>query len=171
MPRRGDVLEPASHYPTHQNCRRLGDARRPHADRRRRRARLAPLPGILRGEHPQPAHAPGLRPRRGGVSGLVRGQRGAIDHGRAAASRRGLDRAADARACGTDRQAAPGGAAPSVRLAGDRPGDAGEPGRLGARPVACGEGGQDAGAGTGGSARADRQHRDHDARPACATGR
>ena len=43
---------------------------------------------------------------------------------------------ADARACGTDRQAAPGRAAPSVRLAGDRPGHAGEPGRLRARPVA-----------------------------------
>jgi hypothetical protein len=70
----------------------------------------------------------------------------------AAAPRRGLDRGADARARGPDRKAAPGGAAPSVRLAGDRPGDAGEPGRLGARPVAFGEGRKDAGAGTGGSA-------------------
>ena len=40
------------------------------------------------------------------ISGLVRGQRGDIDHGRAAASRRGLDRAADAHARGPDRQAA-----------------------------------------------------------------
>jgi hypothetical protein len=37
-------------------------------DRRRRRARLAPLPGILRGEYPQPAYAAGLR---GGVAGFM----------------------------------------------------------------------------------------------------
>jgi hypothetical protein len=35
------------------------------ADRRRRQARLAPLPGILRSQHPQSAHTAGLRPRRG----------------------------------------------------------------------------------------------------------
>ena len=70
----------------------------PRADRRRRRPRLAPLSGILRGQHPQPAHAPGLRPRCGGVSGLVRRTGRAVGRGRAAASRRGLDRAADARA-------------------------------------------------------------------------
>ena len=39
-----------------------------------------------------------------------------------------------------DRQAAPGRAAPSVRLAGDGPGDADEPGRIGARPFARREG-------------------------------
>jgi hypothetical protein len=43
------------------------------------------------------------------------------------------------------------------------PGDAGEPGGTGARTISYREGGQDAGAGTGGSARADRRHRDHDA--------
>ena len=35
-----------------------------------------------------------------------------------------------------DRQAAAGGDPPPVRLAGDRPGRAGEPGRVGARPLA-----------------------------------
>jgi site-specific recombinase XerD len=43
-----------------ERTRIIGDARAPvraGADRRRRRARVAPLPGILRGEHPQPAHA------------------------------------------------------------------------------------------------------------------
>ena len=64
-------------------------------------------------------------------------QRRAVDRGRAAASRRRLDRAADARARGADRQAAAGRAPPPVRLAGDRPGGADEPGRLGARPLAC----------------------------------
>jgi hypothetical protein len=47
------------------------------ADRRRRRAGL---PGILRRQHSQPAHAPGLRPRRGGIHDLARGQPGAFDH-------------------------------------------------------------------------------------------
>src|ERR1700681_4002735 len=61
---------------------------------------------------------------------------------------------------GTDRQAAPGGDAPSVQLAGDRPGDPDKPSRIGARAISYCKGGQDAGAGTGGSARADRQHRD-----------
>ena len=45
------------------------------------------------------------------------------------------------------------------------------PGRLGARPVAYRRSRQDAGAGAGGSARAARQHRGHDASRACATGR
>jgi integrase len=54
------------------------------------------LPGILRGEYPQPAHAPRLQPRRRGIYDLVRRQRVDIDHRRAAASRLGLDRAADA---------------------------------------------------------------------------
>jgi hypothetical protein len=67
------------------------------------------------------------------------------------------------RACGPDRQAAPGGAAPSVRLAGVGPGDAGEPGRIGARTFSRREIRQDAGAGTEGSARADRCHRHHNA--------
>jgi hypothetical protein len=62
------------------------------------RARLAPLPGIPRGEYPQSAHPPRLQPRRFGISGPVRGQRDDIDHGRAAASRLGLDRATDAQA-------------------------------------------------------------------------
>jgi hypothetical protein len=53
--------------------------------------------------------APRVRPRRRGIYDLVRRQQGDIDHGRAAASRLGLDRATDLRACGTDRQAAPGG--------------------------------------------------------------
>ena len=38
----------------------------------------------------------GPTPRRGRLSGLVRRMPGAVDHGRAAASRRRLDRAADA---------------------------------------------------------------------------
>ena len=67
---------------------------------------------------------------------------GDIDHGRAAASRLGPDRAADSRVCGTDCQAPTGGAAPSVRLAGDRPGDACKSGRIGARTVSYSEGGQ-----------------------------
>jgi hypothetical protein len=64
---------------------------------------LAPFPGIFCSEYPQS----GLRPRCGGVHGLVRRQPGAVDHGRAAASRRGLDRAADAHACGTHSQTTP----------------------------------------------------------------
>jgi hypothetical protein len=129
------------------------DRHRAGADRRRRGARRAPVPGVLCRQHPQPAHAAGLWPCRGGIHGLVRGQPCAVDHRRAAAACRRLDRAADARTCGADRQAAPGRIAPSVRLAGDRPGAADQPGRIGARPGACGEGGQDAGAGAGGSAR------------------
>ena len=47
---------------------------------------------------------------------------------------------------GADRQAAARGDPPPVRLAGDRPGRAGESGRLGARPAAHREARQDAGA-------------------------
>ena len=46
-----------------------------------------------------------------------------------------LDRVADARALSPDRETAPGRDPASVRLAGHRPGRAGEPGRLGARPA------------------------------------
>ena len=56
--------------------------------------------------------------------------------GRAAASRRRLDRDAAAASMRHRPSSAPRGAAPSVRLAGDGPGHAGEPGRIGARPVA-----------------------------------
>src|SRR6266851_8522050 len=41
------------------------------AGRRRRRARLYPLPRILRRQYPQPAHAAGLLPRRRGIPHLV----------------------------------------------------------------------------------------------------
>src|SRR5437764_1351153 len=52
------IREPARHpFP---GARRPG-ARRP-GPRRRRRARQHPLPRILRGQHPQPTYAPGLRP-------------------------------------------------------------------------------------------------------------
>lgn len=44
----------------------------PGADRSRRRARQA-LPRIFRDQHPQPAHAPRLCPRRGGIPGPMRG--------------------------------------------------------------------------------------------------
>jgi hypothetical protein len=57
------------------------------------RASHAPLPGILRGHHPQPTHAAGLWStnqaapcsgcRRGGVRNLVRRQSGTVDHRRA----------------------------------------------------------------------------------------
>ena len=98
----------------------------------------APLSGILRRHHPQPAHAPRLRPRRGGVPGLVRGARGCAS----IAAVQPLHVAAWIEvqtpiARRADREAAPGRDPPSVRLAGDRPGDADQSGRLGARPVAC----------------------------------
>ena len=102
----------------------------------------ASLSGILCSEHPQPTHAPCLQQRHRRLHGLVRGQRGAIDHGGVAAACRCLGRGADARACGTGREAAACSTAPCVRLAGDRPGDADEPGRIGAWGVACGEGGK-----------------------------
>ena len=50
------------------------------------------LPRILRGQHPQPAHAPGLCSRCGGIPGLVRERRRAVDRRRAAGARRHLDR-------------------------------------------------------------------------------
>jgi hypothetical protein len=121
-------------------------------------------------DHPPRADRRRRRPRRGGVPGLVRRSGRAIRCGRAAASRRGVDRTADARARGPDLQGAVGRIAPSVRLAGDRPGDACEPGRVGARPVAHGDGRQDAGTVAGGGARADRQHRHQDARRASRPG-
>ena len=58
-----------------------------------------------------------------------------------------------------DRQAAPGGDPAFVRLAGDRPDRAGQPRRFGARPIACREDRQDAGAGCRGSPPPACQHR------------
>ena len=58
-----------------------------------------------------------------------------------------------ARACGAQRQAAACRHPPPVRLAGHRPGRAGESGGVGARAAPCGALGQDAGAGAGGGAR------------------
>ena len=56
---------------------------------------------------------------------------------RAAAPRRRVDRDAAAGARRADHQDAASGDPPPVRLAGDRPDGASEPGRLGARPLTC----------------------------------
>ena len=63
--------------------------------------------------------------------------RRAVDRRRPAGACRGVDRSVDARAGRTLGQAAAGGVAPSVRLAGQRPGRAGQPGAHGARAPAC----------------------------------
>ena len=70
---------------------------------------------------------------------------------------------ATGRARRADREAAPRGAPPPVRLARRRPGRAGQSGRLRARPVAYRQIRQDAGARSGRGARAARQHRRDDA--------
>ena len=139
-------------------------AGRAGADRRRRRPGCAPLPGVLRRHHPQRQHPPGLRPRVRGVPRLVHGRRGA------AAARRHLDRDADPHPRCAEREAAPRRRAPPVRLAGDRPGGAGEPGGFGARAGACRAPGQNAGAGAGRGARCSTASTPRPI-PDCATGR
>jgi hypothetical protein len=104
----------------------LARASRAGPGRRHRRPGARPLPRILRRQHPQPAHVPRLQPGRGGVPGLVRRPRRAVDRARRAVARRHLDRNADAGAIPAERQAAARGASPPVRLACDRPGRAGQ---------------------------------------------
>ncbi len=139
------------------------------ADRRRRPSRLA-LHRLLHRQHPQPEHAPGLRAGLQPVLRLVRRSRPDADDDPAVRCRHIYrDTPADPFAAG--REAAARRRAHAVRLADHRPGGAGQPGLGRARPEACGEDRQDAGARRQGMAQTARRHPDRHGARLCATGR
>ena len=113
----------------------------------------------------------GPMPRRGGISGLVRERRRAVDRRRAAGARRHLDRGRDARARRAERQATARRDPSPVRLARHRPGRAGQPGRVGARAPARRDVRANAGARSRRGARAARQHRRRRRMRVCAIAR
>ena len=82
--------------------------------------------------NPHTRRAPMPAPR-----SLVRRCRRAVDRRRPASACRRLDRGRYARARGAEHQATARRDSPSDRLAGHRPGRAGQPGRLGSRAAAC----------------------------------
>ena len=110
---------------------------------------------ILHRQHPQSEHAPGLRASLPAILRLVRRSRANVDHD-PAVRRRHLYRDAPADPFAARREAAARRRAHAVRLADHRPGHAGKPGVGRARPEACGENRQDAGARRPGLAQAAR---------------
>ena len=110
-------------------------------------------------KHPQPAHAASLLPGGGRIPDLVRKRPRAVDRRRQAGACRHLDRDVRARAGGALGQTAPRGAAPPGRLAGQRPGRAGQPGAHRAQAPTCRDVRSNAGARSGRGARSARQHR------------
>ena len=152
-------------------ARRLADRGPPgHGPPRRAAGRRADG-GVFHRPDPQPAHPRSVRRSRGAILHLVRRARARAR--RAVADRRGHLHRRDAttRISRPHDQAAPGRHPPPLRLAGDRPGDAHQPGHLGARTDTRRQDGQDAGAAARRSAAAAGFHRHIDPPRACAIAR